>query len=70
LTALLAWLRTAAARRDRILADALNMGTVLSVDPIPEGWRVRVKSKRGIEHSVVVVAHPVMGTPMRYYRDA
>ncbi|MEN6534524.1 MAG: hypothetical protein ABFD89_12730 [Bryobacteraceae bacterium] len=67
---ILQWLRTQAARRDRVLADAVNMGVVLSIETVPEsGWRVRVRSKRGVEHRLVIRQHPVTSEPTHYYRE-
>ena len=69
-TKVLSWLRNHAARWDRVLADVLKMGQVVSVETAPgKGWRVHAQSKRGVGHRVVVVAHPVTGEPTRYYRE-
>ncbi len=65
----LTWLRLMAARRDRVLAAALDSGRVLSVEQDPPNWRVHLQSRRGIAHNIVVVPHPVTGEPMRYYKE-
>lgn len=69
-THVLQWIRTQATRHDRVLAGAINMGTVLSIESVPEGgWRVHARSKRGVDHRLVVVQHPITGEPVRYYRE-
>lgn len=71
-TLLLKWLREQAAQRDRVLADALNQGHVDSVERLyggwEDGWKIRLHSKRGIEYTVIVMAHSVTGEPVRYHR--
>jgi hypothetical protein len=68
---ILAWLRARAARHDRTLAYALASGNVLSIEELPEAgrWRVHVRSKRGVDHRVVVRTHPVTGDPTHYHRE-
>lgn len=71
-TLLLKWLREQAAQRDRVLADALNQGHVESIKRLDggreAGWKVCLQSKRGVEYTVIVVAHSVTGEPVRYHR--
>jgi hypothetical protein len=68
-TQLLAWLRTHTTRWDRTLADALNMGTVELLERTPLGWRIVIKSKREVEHRIMVTVHPITGDPTHYYRE-
>jgi hypothetical protein len=66
---LLAWLRTTTARRDRVLCNVLNTGVVEEILVAPPGWRVALRSRRGVEYRIDVVMHPVTGEPTRYYRE-
>ncbi len=69
---LLKWLRERTTQCDRVLADALNQGHVESIKQLDggweDGWKVCLQSKRGVEYTVIVVAHPVTGEPVRYHR--
>lgn len=64
---LVAWLRTAARGKDRVLVNAIDTGGA-KIETITSGWRICITSRRGIEYRVIIVADPV-GLPIRYHHE-
>lgn len=68
---ILRWLRTYSLRWDRVLANVLNTGTVVSIDlhPTDDKCHIHAKSKRGIDYRVWVKLHHITGEPVGYGRE-
>lgn len=69
---ILRWLRTYSLRWDRVLANALNTGKIMSIDlhPVDNKCHIHARSKRGVDYRVWVKLHHITGEPVSFGRES